>query len=160
MCLSALLYLHQPWINQDGSHKPIMFHDSLNSEIPWTSASLPWLPCRGTTAPPDESSQGNTILELASWNKKTLCISCGQTVLNRKKIAPISILLLVMSCSWTLTKMGYFNWNKISAFASQPWSMYKLFLQDGIIASQPDASDYTLLRGNENSLSAPGAHAV
>ena len=37
--------------------------------------------------------------------------------------------------------------------------MYKLFLQDGITASQLDASDYTLLRDNENSLSASAADA-
>lgn len=38
--------------------------------------------------------------------------------------------------------------------------MYKLLLQDGITASQLDASDYTLLRDNENSLSASAADAV
>lgn len=92
--------------------------------------------------------------------QKPLCISCGQIVLNRKEITPVSILLLVMSCSWAWTKMGSFNWNKIFVFTSRPWSMYKLFLQDGIIASQLDASDYTLLRSNENSLAASTAHAV
>lgn len=118
MCLSASLCLNQPWINQDGSQKPTMFHDSLKPEIPWTTANLLWLPSRGTTAPPDESSQGGIILELASWNKKT-CIRCGQIVLNRKKNTPVSIILLIMSCSWTFTKMGSFKWNKISVFASQ-----------------------------------------
>jgi len=38
--------------------------------------------------------------------------------------------------------------------------MYKLFLQDGITASQLDASDYTLLRDNDISLSASVADAV
>lgn len=38
--------------------------------------------------------------------------------------------------------------------------MYKLLLHDGITASQLDASDDTLLRDNENSLSASAVDAA
>lgn len=116
--------------------------------------------CPAGTALLDESPQGNIILELSSWNKTSLHQFVDEQFWTEKEWSVGVPALLAMSWSWTWTKIGYFCCNKRAILTRWPRSIYKLFLQDDITASQLDASDYTLLNNNENSLSASAANAV